>query len=29
MTNGIFLQRIIHDTSFLEKYPFIVLDEVH
>lgn len=29
MTNGIFLQRIIHDTGFLNEYPFVVLDEVH
>lgn len=29
MTNGIFLQRIIHDTKFLNEYPFVVLDEVH
>lgn len=29
MTNGIFLQRITHDTNFLNEYPFVVLDEVH
>jgi HrpA-like RNA helicase len=29
MTNGIFLNRIVHDTSFLNEYPFIILDEVH
>jgi HrpA-like RNA helicase len=29
MTNGIFLQRIVHSTAFFEEYPFIILDEVH
>lgn len=29
MTNGIFLQRLVHSTDFFEEYPFIVLDEVH
>lgn len=29
VTNGIFLQRMVHSTSFFEEYPFIVLDEVH
>ena len=29
MTNGIFLQRLIHSTEVFEEYPFIVLDEVH
>jgi HrpA-like RNA helicase len=29
MTNGIFLQRITHDTKFLNEYPFVILDEVH
>lgn len=29
MTNGIFLQRLVHSTDFFEEYPFIILDEVH
>ena len=29
VTNGIFLQRLIHGTDFLREYPFILLDEVH
>lgn len=29
MTNGIFLQRLVHGTQFFEEYPFIILDEVH
>ena len=30
MTNGIFLQRMIHDSKALfEEFPFVVLDEVH
>lgn len=29
MTNGIFLQRLVHSTEFFKEYPFIVLDEVH
>jgi len=26
VTNGIFLQRLVHSTEFFEEYPFIVLD---
>jgi HrpA-like RNA helicase len=29
VTNGIFLQRLVHSTDFFEEYPFIILDEVH
>jgi len=30
MTNGIFLQRLIHSCrELLQEYPFVVLDEVH
>lgn len=29
MTNGIFLQRLVHGTEFFNEYPFIILDEVH
>ena len=29
VTNGIFLQRIVHSTDFFNEYPFIILDEVH
>jgi HrpA-like RNA helicase len=29
VTNGIFLQRLVHSTQFFEEYPFIILDEVH
>jgi HrpA-like RNA helicase len=29
VTNGIFLQRLIHSTEFFKEYPFIILDEVH
>lgn len=29
VTNGIFLQRLVHSTEFFNEYPFIVLDEVH
>ena len=28
VTNGIFLQRLVHSTDFFEEYPFIILDEV-
>lgn len=26
VTNGIFLQRLVHSTEFFNEYPFIVLD---
>lgn len=26
VTNGIFLQRLVHSTDFFEEYPFIILD---
>lgn len=26
VTNGIFLQRLVHSTKFFEEYPFIILD---
>lgn len=26
MTNGIFLQRLVHGTEFFHEYPFIILD---
>ena len=29
VTNGIFLQRLVHSTDFFNEYPFIILDEVH
>lgn len=29
VTNGIFLQKIVHSTEFFEEFPFIILDEVH
>jgi ATP-dependent RNA helicase DHX29 len=29
VTNGIFLQRLVHSTEFFNEYPFIILDEVH
>ncbi len=29
VTNGIFLQRLVHSTDFFQEYPFIILDEVH
>lgn len=30
MTNGIFLQRLIHSCrELIEEYPFVVLDEIH
>lgn len=29
VTNGIFLQRLVHSTDFFAEYPFIILDEVH
>jgi HrpA-like RNA helicase len=29
VTNGIFLQRLVHSTDFFEEFPFIILDEVH
>lgn len=29
VTNGIFLQRMVHSTAFFNEYPFIILDEVH
>ena len=29
VTNGIFLQRMVHSTDFFNEYPFIILDEVH
>ena len=29
VTNGIFLQRLVHGTQFFDEYPFIILDEVH
>jgi HrpA-like RNA helicase len=29
MTNGILLQRLIHEKNFLTNFNFIILDEVH
>jgi HrpA-like RNA helicase len=29
VTNGIFLQQMVHSTEVLGEYPFILLDEVH
>lgn len=26
VTNGIFLQRMVHSTDFFNEYPFIILD---
>ena len=26
VTNGIFLQRLVHGTEFFEEYPFNILD---
>jgi HrpA-like RNA helicase len=29
MTNGILLQRLVHDKNFLRQIHYLILDEVH